>query len=447
MTDVMPERDETALPATDAGGNPDGMVALTGDLPARQGRIRGVARVLRAAYTGAFVDDWSPRRWMRARVSGLLFLGFLAFPVKETLGASWSLPDKVLIFVGLTLLAACFAAVIWRNTPLLHANRAPYALSGAIVVGSLLLIPFGQQWLPALSYFTMSMLLFNCRTSRWPLIVLGVPLADVVIGRFAFDGATAKPFMVALQVLLIGAIQAAFYQQIAAKTELRRVRADLARLAVSEERLRIARDLHDILGQRLSAVSLKAELAARLAGRDAVRASAEMVEVAAVARAALADVRLTVSGYRQMSLTGEIETARALLTAGGVSLDASMDALPASLDECGGWLVREAVTNVIRHSSASVCQIRATRKSGAVVVEVRDNGRTDGAFHAYGNGLTGLAERVGCVGGDLWTGRDHGWFVVRATFAEAAVRGAAARTAVAQRHGVDEYVCAPNVAT
>ena len=90
-----------------------------------------------------------------------------------------------------------------------------------------------------------------------------------------------------MQTLLIGAVQAAFYQQIRAKVELRRARADLARLAVTEERLRIARDLHDILGQRLSAVSLKAELAARLVERDPDRAAAEMGEVAAVARAAL----------------------------------------------------------------------------------------------------------------------------------------------------------------
>jgi two-component system sensor histidine kinase DesK len=368
---------------------------------------------------------------MRARIGALVVLCFLLNPVRTTTLSAWSLPEKALVLAAVAVFGACFLTVFWRNTPTLHANRAPWAIVGALVIGGLLVAVFGASFLGVLAYFLMSMLLFNCRTAWWPHIVLGVPLGAFIVSRWILDEAAMRPIGLAVQVLLVGAIQAAFYQQIAAKTELRRARADVARLAVTEERLRIARDLHDILGQRLSAVSLKAELAARLAPRDAERAAAEMIEVAAVARAALADVRATVSGYRQMSLCGEVETARALLTAGGIEMDVAVAAMPAALDECAGWIVREAVTNVIRHSAAKHCEIRAIHAADAVIVEVRDDGGGDSEAMAFGNGLTGLAERVHNAGGALTTARDRGWFVVRATFGEACVRAAAARDAAA----------------
>jgi two-component system sensor histidine kinase DesK len=386
---------------------------------------------VRRPYPANAVDEWGSRRWLRARVAALVLLGFLLAPVRSTLSSGWSVPEKVLVLAAVAGFAACFVVVFWRNTPRLHSNRAPWAIVAALAIGVPLVVVFDASFLAVLTYFVMSMLLFNCRTSRWPAIVLGVPALAYVADRWVLGETHMKPIELAVQALLIGTVQAAFYQQISAKTELRRARAELARLAVTEERLRIARDLHDILGQRLSAVSLKAELAARLAPRDAERAAAEMIEVAAVARAALADVRDTVSGYRQMSLAGEVETARALLTAGRIELDASICDMPAPLDECAGWVVREAVTNVIRHSVAKRCEIRAVRHAAAVIVEVRDDGGTETTAFSFGNGLTGLAERVDLAGGVLATVRDRGSFVVRATFGEACVRSAAARDAAA----------------
>ena len=227
------------------------------------------------------------------------------------------------------------------------------------------------------------MLLFNFGRRVWLPIVVAVPVGAVIVDVVIVGDSFRDAVELAVPILLIGVVQAAFYQQIRAKVELTRARTDLARLAVSEERLRIARDLHDILGQRLSAVSLKAELAARLVERDPTRAATEMGEVAAVARAALSDVRETVSGYRALTLATEIETARALLIAAGVSVEVACggDPLPEPLDECAGAVVREAVTNVIRHAGSGRCAIQIGRESGAVVVEVRDTGtgtaRTD----------------------------------------------------------------------
>ena len=388
----------------------------------------------RRLYIDVVVDDLSPYRWIRARISGLFFLGFLGVPVSTIVHSDRPAPDKVLILALVASYASCFAAVIWRNTPRMHERRATYAVLASLVLGAPLIVLFGHGWLAAMSYFTTAMLLFNFGIRWWPYIVVGIPFTEVAIGRYALGDNSSRPLTTALQVLLIGAIQAAFYQQVAAKIELRRVRADLARLAVSEERLRISRDLHDILGQELSALSLKAELAARLATRDAERAAAEMVEVAAVARAALADVRETVSGYRKMSLCGETDTARALLTAAGIKTDIDIQELPAPLDSCSAWLIREAVTNVIRHAGASRCQIRAVRTLTSVVIEVRDDGGTASAALSYGNGLTGLAERVRSESGELTCARDGAWFVLRATFDEAAVRSAAGRLAAQRGH-------------
>ncbi len=438
MTDVMPEASGPALVSKPVAADPGGMVATrvpsAGPLAAlaRSGPFARWMPALRA-YPVNGVEDFDSRRWIRARIAAVVILGFLINPVRTALSSDWSLPGQILALVAVAAFAACFLTVFWRNTPAMHGNRAPWALTGALVIGGALVPVFGRTYLAVLTYFMLSMLLFNCRTSRWPFIVLGVPTAAYLADWWVLGEPPMKPLGLAVQAVLIGTVQAAFYQQIAAKLELRRARAELARLAVTEERLRIARDLHDILGQRLSAVSLKAELAARLAPRDADRAAAEMIEVAGVARAALADVRETVSGYRQMSLAGEVETARALMTAGRIELAATICEMPAPLDECAGWVVREAITNVIRHSAAKRCEIHAVNHAGTVIVEVRDDGGGDSAGFAFGNGLTGLAERVDLAGGVLTTVRDRGSFVVRATFGEICVRTAAAREAAVRR--------------
>lgn len=414
-----------AAPALTAAAAPATPAALTAPAAPASG-ARAVWDSVRSAYTDIFVDDWGPRRWMRARIISLLFLLFLIGPIRSVLASDWSLPHRIVAIAGMGVFAVCFGSVMWRNTPDLHRNRTPYTVAFAVALG-IGLVAGGVNWLTGLSIYTIAMLLFNCGRRVWLPIVAAVPVAAVIVDVVIVGDPFRDAVEVAVPILLVGVVQAAFYQQIRSKVELMRARTDLARLAVSEERLRIARDLHDILGQRLSAVSLKAELAARLVERDPARAATEMGEVAAVAREALSDVRETVSGYRALTLASEIETARALLIAGGVTVEVACagDPLPQPLDECAGALVREAVTNVIRHAGAGRCAIQIGRESGAVVVEVRDTGTgTAGAIPAsvaYGNGLTGLAERVERVGGMLWIGRERDQFVVRATMPSGAV--------------------------
>ncbi|GAB3207117.1 sensor histidine kinase [Marinactinospora thermotolerans] len=178
-----------------------------------------------------------------------------------------------------------------------------------------------------------------------------------------------------------------------------------ARLAVTEERLRFARDMHDLIGHSLSGIAVKSELAARLAERDPARAAAEMRSVQQVAREALREVRAAVSGYRDVDLAEEIASVRAVLVAAGTQVTVTGEdvTLPAELRALAAWVVREGVTNVLRHSSARRCDIALRREGRVVVVEVHDDGaQVDGErLLRRGNGLTGLTERVAAVGGAL----------------------------------------------
>ncbi|MGH3393946.1 MAG: sensor histidine kinase, partial [Streptosporangiaceae bacterium] len=158
---------------------------------------------------------------------------------------------------------------------------------------------------------------------------------------------------------------------------LRQTRAELARIAVAEERLRIARDLHDLLGHSLSLITLKAELSRRTMSTDAERAGRELAELEAVARQSLSDVREAVAGYRQPDLAAELGAARQLLTAAGITvrIDAPPSlGLPGEVDAALAWTVREGVTNVVRHAGAGHAAIEVTTGRGEAVVEITDDG-------------------------------------------------------------------------
>jgi two-component system sensor histidine kinase DesK len=205
-------------------------------------------------------------------------------------------------------------------------------------------------------------------------------------------------------------------QKIQANRELREARGELARLAVSEERLRIARDLHDLLGHSLSVIALKSELAAKLVDRDPARATAELADIQTVSRQALSEVREAVDGYRQLALADALDGARAALDAAGIEcrLDTAEVSLPTEVETVLAWTVREGTTNVVRHSHARSCEIRVRTDESGVAVDVEDNGTAAVVHAGAGNGLSGLAERAARVGGRLEAGgRAEGGFRLR----------------------------------
>jgi two-component system sensor histidine kinase DesK len=205
--------------------------------------------------------------------------------------------------------------------------------------------------------------------------------------------------------------------------ELHAARSELARQAVIEERLRLARDLHDLLGHSLSLITLKSELAGRLIEKEPARALREVHEVERVARQALREVREAVAGYRQPTLRGELDGARQMLEAAGITctIEQRAEALPPATDAALAWAVREGVTNVIRHSRARECVIRVSSENGRAFVEVINDGfresERDLNHTRTGSGLSGLAERVSALGGQLeagpWRSEIHPQFRLR----------------------------------
>ncbi|MEU8041181.1 histidine kinase [Streptosporangium sp. NPDC049078] len=224
---------------------------------------------------------------------------------------------------------------------------------------------------------------------------------------------------------------------------------EFARMAVARERLRVARDLHDLLGYNVSAMTLKSELAYRLLPGAAERARSELRDVLVVARRALAEVRVVAGGYLPMSLTAEAESAKAMLSVAEMRarVNVSQEGLPEALDTVLAIVLREAVTNVLRHSKAQHCEIEASVEKGRARLRVCNDGVEpelgarsfeDGteprarSFEA-GTGLGNLKGRLEAAGGRLSVTVDDEWFRLTA---EAPVAPVTARAAVSQAPGM-----------
>lgn len=201
-----------------------------------------------------------------------------------------------------------------------------------------------------------------------------------------------------------------FFAVLRSNAALAVARSEVARLATENERTRIARDLHDLLGHSLTTITVKAALANRLAVLDPQRAAVEIAEVENLTRRTLADVRAAVSGYREVTLGNELAAAREVLRAAGITarLPGAIDSVTQQESELFGWVVREGVTNVVRHSRARNCEVRL----GERFIEITDDGT--GGTKGPGNGLTGLRERVDHAGATLTVGscQSHaGWLL------------------------------------
>lgn len=202
---------------------------------------------------------------------------------------------------------------------------------------------------------------------------------------------------------------------IRAYRELAAARAQIARLAAADERLRIARDVHDLLGNGLSVITLKAELAGRLIPASPERAAAEVADIESASRRALDDVRGAVAGYRRVSLGRELDGARTALEAAGIEVEIAHGAGETGdeIDEAFAWSVREGVTNIIRHGGANRSAVRTSFAEGLATLEITNDGpivpAESGAPNPWGggspgSGLVGLAERTAATGGWLEAG-------------------------------------------
>jgi two-component system sensor histidine kinase DesK len=253
---------------------------------------------------------------------------------------------------------------------------------GYVIIGVTLLAyaPHPRHWL-------LSVALASLVTLAW-VYAFGVPLLHVGI---VFGAGLAAGFSNFLYVR--GARRDA---------ELRLSQGEVRRLATLAERERIGRDLHDLLGHTLSLITLKSELAKRLALVDPARAQQEMEEVERVARHTLTEVRSAVTGMRAGDLGSELVSARVMLEASGIALHVVMPerlALPEAAEAALSLVLREAVTNIHRHSRATEARVVITRNGQDFSMRITDNGC--GGLAAHGNGVSGMRERVRQVGGRL----------------------------------------------
>ncbi|MFJ9196343.1 sensor histidine kinase [Streptomyces flaveolus] len=239
------------------------------------------------------------------------------------------------------------------------------------------------------------------RLGRWGWS-LAVPAGAVAGFKDGWNGIN-----IAYGTFLSTMVTAAILSLSDAVRQLRAAREELATRAVAEERMRFSRDLHDLLGHTLSVIVVKSEAARRLAPRDLDAALVQVGDIESVGRQALTEVREAVTGYREGSLGTELDRARSALTAADVEpvVRRTGPPLPPQTEALLGWVVREAVTNVVRHSGASRCEIAVSGGEGRVRLAVTDNGTgAGGASSGPGTGLTGLTERLTMAGGSLTAG-------------------------------------------
>jgi two-component system sensor histidine kinase DesK len=283
-------------------------------------------------------------------------------------------------------------------------------------------LPFARQAAFVMCVFLTILIVAKFERRSMPLVAvmaLGALFVPVAIPSWHQSLADSFDTVTPVAIPIVALTVYGMVQVIKSNEALAEAQAENARLAAENERIRIARDLHDLLGHSLTTITLKAGLARQLGRSDPDRAISEIAEVEALARSSLADVRAVVSHYRDVTLTSELAAGRELLRAAGITADlprAADDVAP-DHSELFGWVLREGLTNVVRHAHASSCTVRLSSSE----IEITDNGvGGTGASGAGlpGNGLRGLRERVAAAGGSVDSGpaQPGGWrLLVRLT--------------------------------
>ncbi|MFJ6988578.1 MULTISPECIES: sensor histidine kinase [unclassified Streptomyces] len=382
--------------------------------PDRSGDRRG--RRNRGSAGGPAPSGFSLLPWL------LLGMGAFSHLLQGEAASPWLAGLGLLAFNSLYIYVVFRSFVEEKRT----AASTRTALALMVLVTGALALGYGGSWL---NFFPLLGLAVGaCLRGRW-LGPAGVGLAVAAGVAAGLREGWTDGLSIAYGTLLSVMVTAAILSLSQAVRELRAAREELARRAVAEERLRFSRDLHDLLGHTLSVIVVKSEAARRLAGRDPEAAVAQITDIETVGRQALTEIREAVTGYRAGGLTAELDSARSALTAAGVEpvLHRSGPPLAPRTDTLLGWVLREAVTNVIRHSGATRCAITVERTPEEARLTVTDDGTpttADGTAKSTGpgpgtgtgtgTGLTGLRERLTAAGGSLTAGplpHGHGFRV------------------------------------
>jgi len=374
----------------------------------------------RSAPTPSGAYDFHRGQRLARLILLTVLCGFIAVEV-ISLGPAPGPSRPLVIAVGIVSICALFTLQVFNSsqaaTEWPMPRRAGMLLAQALVTYLPLLV-LGREWGGMAGWLAGSILLLLPGWIAWGLftaVILSMLAGSVILGLDPLNVAyvTVASLDTGLVVfglsrlsLIIGYLKAA--------------RTELAQLAIVRERMRFARDLHDLLGYSLSAVTLKAELTRRLVSSNPAQARDELAEILDVTRQALADVRLVASGYRNMSLSKEAASVASLLSAAGIRAQVEINCGPLDeeVDTALATVLREAVTNMLRHSAAQDCTIQASMACHIVTLRVTNDGASlSTASGRDGGGLENLALRLEAVGGKLSVGRHGDRFDVLATVA------------------------------
>ncbi|MEU0742161.1 histidine kinase [Streptomyces sp. NPDC006134] len=359
-----------------------------------------------------------PPRNRREATVKLLWIGvwlvFLGSPVGDLVKGGHGTRATVAATLGLAAFVGVYLPLLARNTSRPFPRRVVAVLLTVLTVLACALAgTLGSAWLGLFVYLSVACgAALPLRAASW-----AVPASAALMYLIGRHSAEQEARDLLLMTLLLGFAMAGVVRQIRTSLELRKARATVAQLAANEERLRLARDLHDLLGHSLSLITLKSELAGRMLPDHPGQAARQIADIEQVSRQALADVREAVTGYRRPRLAAELTGARVALTAAGITADLpaepDLEGVPEESETALAWTLREAVTNVVRHSGARRCAVRLLRRQTLdgpeLELTVEDDG-TGGGGEGPGNGLTGLAERLRQAGGSLEAGRTRPGF-------------------------------------
>jgi two-component system sensor histidine kinase DesK len=301
----------------------------------------------------------------------------------------------VLTALGTVVFLTLYLGVLWTE-------RKPWQFTGLgvmVVVGALY-APYNSG-ASCFFIFAAALLPYVVDTEAGVLGLIGVIVAVAGLETWLLHLSGWFAFYAAGLSVIVGGTNIYFAQRTRMYHRLKKANEEIEHLAKVAERERIARDLHDVLGHTLSVIILKSELAGKLIDRDPQRAKAEIADVERTSREALSEVRTTIRGYQGYSLEAEIKQARATLETAGVKVKSESAEVPLTpvQESVVALVVREAVTNVVRHAGARNCLLRLTPVNGTCRFEIQDDGR--GGSTLEGNGLRGMRERIEALGGTL----------------------------------------------
>ncbi|MGV9384432.1 sensor histidine kinase [Nonomuraea sp. NPDC003707] len=355
--------------------------------------------------------------------AGVFLVGMAAFaavPLAEALGAysSVRVATAVVLILGLT---GCYLWLAVRAV-LDRGSRWDLAVLAVMCVPALA-VPFaaGPTWLSV--GFMLPLAFAVTLRGRWAALGFFASLAAGLVLPASQD--LSWVLFGSLQNLLTAGALAGLTIFATLLAELQRTREEAAKLAITEERLRFARELHDVLGHNLSVIAMRTELGTRIPPEEIGRLRRELTEIHDIASRSLHDVRAVVKGYREMSLERELSGVRRVLETAGVRCDFAElpPSLPPEVRVALAWAVREAATNLLRHSDATVCLLGVETDGDRITVTVANDGvRPDGDSIAAGaadaeatvggSGLAGLDERLAQVGGSCGRHTEDGWFTL-----------------------------------